>query len=275
MRKLYLIFRDFQMEMNKKNISSFAASMAFFLFLSLVPMMILVCAILPYTSLTEQNLVNLITEFTTDALDPLISNVIANVYDKSIGILSIAAITTLWSASKGILALIRGLNEVNEVEEKRNYFILRTLASFYTFVMIVILILSLAINVFGNVLLDIILAKVPETRVVFDFFMHFRFLAMWIVLAILFTAIYAYVPNKKLSFKMQLPGALFSAVIWSIFSYFFSLYVERTDSFSAYGSLSIIVITMLWLYFGMYILLIGAQLNWFFEPEYTRWFGKK
>lgn len=274
MRKLYLVLQDFQKEMNKKNISSFAASMAFFLFLSLVPMMILVCAILPYTSLTEQNLVNLITELTVDALDPLISNIIADVYDKSVGILSIAAITTLWSASKGILALIRGLNEVNEVEEQRNYFILRTLASFYTFIMIVILILSLAINVFGNVLLDIILAKVPETRIVVNFFMNFRFLAVWLVLTVLFTTIYTYVPNKKLRFKMQLPGAAFSAVGWSIFSYFFSLYVENTDSFSTYGSLSIIVIIMLWLYFGMYILLIGAQLNWFFEPDYTKWYGK-
>lgn len=274
MRKLYLVLQDFQKEMNKKNISSFAASMAFFLFLSLVPMMILVCAILPYTSLTEQNLVNLITELTVDALDPLISNIIADVYDKSVGILSIAAITTLWSASKGILALIRGLNEVNEVEEQRNYFILRTLASFYTFIMIVILILSLAINVFGNVLLDIILAKVPETRIVVNFFMNFRFLAVWLVLTVLFTTIYTYVPNKKLIFKMQLPGAAFSAVGWSIFSYFFSLYVENTDSFSTYGSLSIIVIIMLWLYFGMYILLIGAQLNWFFEPDYTKWYGK-
>lgn len=275
MRKLYLIFQEFQKAMNQKNISSFAASMAFFLFLSLVPMLILVCAILPYTSLTEQNLVNLITDFTVDALDPLVSNVIADVYDKSVGILSIAAITTLWSASKGILALIRGLNEVNEVEEQRNYFILRTLASFYTFIMIVILVLSLAINVFGNVLLDIIFSKLPETRILFNFIMHFRFLAVWLVLTVLFTTIYTYVPNKKLRFKMQLPGAVFSAVVWSIFSYFFSLYVESSDSFSTYGSLSIIVITMLWLYFGMYILLIGAQLNWFFEPEYTRWYGKK
>ncbi|MCH5269777.1 MAG: YihY/virulence factor BrkB family protein [Lachnospiraceae bacterium] len=274
MQKLYLMLQDFQKEMNKKNISSFAASMAFFLFLSLVPMLILVCAIIPYTSLTEQNLVNLITEFTVDALDPLIRGVIADVYRKPVGILSVAAITTLWSASKGILALIRGLNEVNEVEEQRNYFVLRTLASFYTFIMIVILVLSLALNVFGNVLADIILAKLPKTRIIFDFFMHFRFLAVWLVLTVLFTTIYTYVPNKKLKYKMQLPGALFSAVVWNIFSYFFSLYVDNTNSFSTYGSLSIIVIIMLWLYFSMYILLIGAQLNRFFEPDYKKWYGR-
>lgn len=274
MRKLYLMIQDFRKEMSIKNISSFAASMAFFLFLSLVPIMILVCAIIPYTSLTEQNLVNLITEFTADALDPLIRSVLSDVYNKPVGILSIAAITALWSASKGILALIRGLNEVNEVEEQRNYFILRMLASFYTFIMILILVLSLAINVFGNVLADIILAKVPKTRIVFDFIMHFRFLAVWLVLTVLFTTIYAYVPNKKLKFKMQFPGALFSAVVWSIFSYFFSLYVDNTDSFSTYGSLSIIVIIMLWLYFSMYILLIGAQINRFFEPDYKKWYGR-
>ncbi len=271
MKKLYCMIRDFQIAMKKKNIGSFAASTAFFFFLSLVPMMILVCTILPYTSLTEENLVNLITEFTVDTLDPLISSVIADVYDKSVGILSIAAVTTLWSASKGILALTRGLNEVNGVEEHRNYFVLRVLASFYTFIMILILILSLAINVFGNVLLDIILSKLPEIRIIFDLFMHFRFLAVWLILTILFTAIYTYVPDKKLNFRMQFPGALGAAVVWSVFSYFFSLYVERTDSFSTYGSLSIIVIIMLWLYFSMYILLIGAHCNRFFAPWYRRW----
>ncbi len=268
MKKLYHMIMDFQGEMKKKNIGSFAAGTAFFFFLSLVPMMILVCAILPYTALTEQNLVNLITEFTVDTLDPLISSVIADVYDKSIGILSVAAVTTLWSASKGILALTKGLNEVNEVEERRNYFVLRALAAFYTFIMILVLILSLAINVFGNVLLDVILAKVPETRIIFDFFMHFRFLAVWLVLTVLFTAMYTYVPDKKLRFRRQLPGALFSAVVWNVFSYFFSLYVEHTNSFSTYGSLSIIVIIMLWLYFSMYILLIGAQCNHFLASRY-------
>ncbi len=267
-RKLYIIIDDFRRQMNRKNIGSFAASTAFFLFLSLVPMLIMLCTIIPFTHLTEENLLEAIMEVTPDMMDPLIASVVSDVYDRSAGVLSIAAFATLWSAGKGVLALTRGLNEVNEVEEKRNYFLLRSIASFYTLIMLVVMLLSLLINVFGNVLLDMIFAKLPKTRMVFDFVMNFRFLAVWLILTILFTLIYTYIPNKKLKLRLQIPGAVFSAVVWSIFSWCFSVYVERTDSFSTYGSLSLIVIIMLWLYFCMYIILIGAQINRYFGPAY-------
>lgn len=274
-RKLYLILEDFRRQMNRKNISSFAASTAFFLFLSLVPMLIMLCTIIPFTHLTEENLLNAILEIVPDMLDPLVSGVVSDVYDRSAGVLSVAAIATLWSAGKGVLALIRGLNEVNETEEKRNYFLLRAVASFYTLVLLLVTLLSLLINVFGNVLLDMIFAKVPRTRMLFDFFMNFRFLAVWLILTILFTAIYTYIPNKKMKFGMQIPGAVFSAVVWSIFSWCFSIYVEASGGFSIYGSLSLIIIIMLWLYFCMYIILIGAQINRYFGPAYMVLYRKR
>lgn len=226
--KLYLIMGDFKRQMGRKNISSFAASIAFFLFLSLVPMLIMICTIIPFTPLTEENLLKVVMEISPDMLEPLFVNIISDVYAKSAGTLSIAALATLWTAGKGVLALIRGLNEVNDTEEKRNYFVVRAVASFYTLIMLIILILSLILNVFGNVLLDMILVRLPRTRELFDFAMNFRFLAVWAILTLLFAAIYTYVPNKKLKFRAQIPGAVFSAVVWSIFSWCFSLYVNCT-----------------------------------------------
>lgn len=266
-RKIYIILRDFSRKMGKQNTSAFAASTAFFLFLSLVPMLIMICTLIPFTPLTEENLVTAITDLTPDMIDVLVKSVISDVYDKSAGsILSIAAVATLWSAGKGVLALIRGLNAVNGVVEERNYFLVRIVASFYTIVMLLVVILSLFIMVFGNLFVNMLAVQVPQVQTVFSFLMNFRFLAVWLVLTILFTAVYAYVPNKKLKFREQIPGAAFSAVVWSVFSWGFSIYVERTGAFSTYGSLSIIVIAMLWLYFCMYIIMIGAQLNKYFRP---------
>ena len=61
-RKLCLIGMNFSAQMKKQNISAHAASIAFFFFLSIVPMLIMICAILPYTPLTEENLVKAVTE---------------------------------------------------------------------------------------------------------------------------------------------------------------------------------------------------------------------
>lgn len=252
--------------MGRQNISAFAASTAFFFFLSMVPMLILICTIIPYTPLTEENLVTAVTELTPERIDLLAESLISGVYDKSSGVLSIAAIATIWSAGKGLLALMRGLNAINGVEEERNYFLVRTVASFYTVVMLVVMILSLFIMVFGNQLVNFILHSIPRLKVLFSILVKFRFLFVWLVLVILFSAVYAYVPNKKLKFREQIPGAVFSAVIWSAFSWGFSLYVGNTESYSIYGSLSIIIIVMVWMYMCMYIVMIGAYLNRYFRP---------
>ncbi len=265
-RNLIVILVDFSNKMKKQNISTFAASTAFFFFLSIVPMLIMICTIIPYTPLTEENLVEAVTDLTPDQVDGLAESLISDIYDKSAGVLSVALIATIWSASKGVMALMRGLNAINGVEEKRNYFVVRVIASFYTVVMLIVVILSLFLMVFGDQLVTLTLHRIPQLQQIVSFAMNFRFLLVWAVLSVLFAAVYAYVPDKKLEFREQIPGAVFSAVVWSVFSWAFSYYVTYGNTYGIYGSLSIIIIVLLWMYFCMYIIMIGAYLNRYFQP---------
>lgn len=265
-RKLYLIGRDFSAQMKKQNISAYAASIAFFFFLSIVPMLMVICMVIPYTPLTEENLVQAVTDITPDRVDPVVEDLIADVYDKSAGILSIAVIATLWSAAKGVMALMQGLNAVNGVDEKRNYFVIRVVACLYTVVMLIVVILSLFINVFGNQLVNLALHRIPQLQKLVVFLMHFRFLVVWAVLTLLFATVYAFMPDDRLRFREQIPGATFAAVVWSVFSWGFSMYVDYSNSYGIYGSLAIIIIILLWMYFCMYIIMIGAYLNRYFRP---------
>ena len=60
----------------------------------------------------------------------------------------------------------------------------------------------------------------------------------------------------------HVPGAVLSAAGWMVFSYAFSMYIDKFSGFSnMYGSLTTLILIMLWLYFGMYITLIGAEFN--------------
>lgn len=265
-RKMIWIGQDFTAHMKKQNISAYAASIAFFFFLSLVPMLIMICTIIPYTPLTEENLVTAVTDLTPDRIDPLVESLIADVYDKSAGILSIAIFTTIWSAAKGVMALMTGLNVLNGVEEKRNYFLIRAVASLYTVVMLLVVILSLFIMVFGDQLVTLALHRIPQLEALASFAMNFRFIFVWAVLTLLFAAVYTYVPDVKMKFKEQIPGAIFAAVVWSVFSWGFSIYVTYGNSYGIYGSLSIIIIVLLWMYFCMYIIMIGAYMNRYFSP---------
>lgn len=271
--RLYYIFRDFSWQMTKKNIAAFAASTAFFLFLSMIPLLMSLCAILPYTALTEDNLINAIMRFTPDAMHGLVISVVSDVYARSAGTITVFAIVTVWSASKAMLALIYGLNEVNDFEEKRNYFVIRFIACIYTVIILAAMIVALFVMVFGNVIVDLLLMDFPPLHIFMQFIMHFRFLLSWVILTFIFSLIYAFVPGRKMRFKRQIPGAAFAAVLWGAASYVFSVYVDNFNGFGTYGGLTTVVVLMFWFYLLMYILLIGAHINRYFGPVYKFLFG--
>ena len=271
--RLILIGKDFSGQMTRKNISAFAASAAFFLFLSMVPLLMALCAVLPYTPLTADNLIMVMLKVVPETMGGFIENVVYDVYSQSAGTITIFTIVTIWSAAKAMLALMQGLNEVNEIEEDRNYLVIRSIACFYTVIMLIAIILSVFMMVFGNVIVRIVLKDFPQLQVVVQFVMHFRFLFSWFVLTFIFAMIYTFVPSAKLKFRRQLPGAVFSAVVWSIASFVFSVYIGSFNGFGTYGSLTTVVILMFWFYMMMYILLIGAQINRYFGPVYKFLFG--
>ncbi len=274
-RRLLFIGYDFGKHMGRKNISAFAASTAFFIFLSLIPALMLLCSLLPYTPVTEANLMTVAKEISPDAVNPLLVNVITEVYGQSAGIVSVTAIATLWSAGKGILALMRGLNAVHDVEENRNYFVLRLMACLYTVLMLLAVILSLLVTVFGNTLIDLIERSFPKSAYFFNVLLNFRTPFIWLILTVVLALLYAYVPGTKQGFRMQLPGAGFAAVGWSVMTWAFSVYEDQFNGFTAYGNLTTIIILMLWLYAGMYVILAGAFMNRYFKPAFQFFVGKK
>lgn len=265
-KKIIIIIRDFAKQLSRDNVAAFASSTAFFFFLSLVPMLMIICSVLPYTPLTEDNLMTAVTRITPDTMDPLMVSIISQVYDKYSNVLPIAIIVTIWSAGKGMLALMRGLNVVNGVLENRNYFILRLEASFYTVLTIAALMLSLGFSVFGKSIINSLSNGLPQISKLVYGIVHMRFLFVWIFLAVIFTIIYTFLPNKKLKIRYQIPGAIFASITWSVFSFAFSIYVDDFKGMSTYGSLSTIVLIMVWLYSCISIFLVGANMNRYFKP---------
>ena len=263
----YKKVRTFARAVSQDNISAHAASTAFFLFLSMIPLLMLLCAVIPYTPITEAVLMQFVVNLTPHSVDSLMVYLIGEVYDKSGGILSATAVVTVWIAAKGMLALMRGLNAVNGQHEQRNYFLLRMEASLYTVLFLLLLVVTLVVLVFGNTFARMTLQQVPEIRAALKLFMIFRFIFVWIILTFVFAGIYTYLPTKRLVFRKQLPGALFAAVAWSCFSWGFSVYISLFNGFNMYGKLTTVIIIMLWLYFCMYLLLVGAKINFFVEKK--------
>lgn len=275
MNKLISIICNFIKQLKKDNINAFAASTGFFFFLSIFPMLFVLCSLLPFTPLTEGNLIEAIIKFTPDSMDPLVISLVNQSYNQSAKLLPVAIIVALWSAGKGMLALMRGLNCVHEVEEEKYYLMERIRASIYTLIAIAGLLISLVLSVFGKIILFEVIKNVPYGEELFSDLMSGCSVFVWAFLIIAFTLAYTYVPNIKLKLSQQIPGAIFSAIGWNLFSYLFSIYVKHFGGSSIYGSFSTVIFLMIWLYCCIYIFLIGANMNRYFYPLICIFFPEK
>lgn len=274
MIKAYRVMKGFTEELNNNHVGAYASSAAFFIFISLIPCVMLLLTIIPYTPVSKADILSVAVNFLPDSIDGLAINIIDELYGKSPAIISITAIATMWSAGKGVLAITRGLNSVYDVNETRNYIMLRIRSAFYIVVLIVAVVLCLLVMVFSNSLQELLVKNFEYFSKIFGVVHNFRFMLTLSLLTLMFMALYEWIPNRKASFVSQLPGAVFSSVVWSCFSFGFSIYIDYFHGFSMYGSLTTVIIVMLWLYFCMSIMLLGAQINAYFEPAFVYFHNK-
>ena len=244
--KIYETIKNFSRQLTLDHVNAYAAQSSFFMIIAMFPLLMLLLTLIRYTPVTEQVLVESALAIMPNTLDPLIEQIISEMYSQSdFAIISITAITALWSASKAILALIRGFNSVFGIDEKRNYFHLRLVSSFYTIVFLVLIVSSLGFMVFGNSLLRFFGRNMPLLYELAELIISLRGLYIPIIFTIAFVYLYRIVPNKEYTFFDHLPGALFSSLGWIIFSYVYSFYIDNfAGSTYFYGSLTTVVFSL-------------------------------
>jgi membrane protein len=268
MMKLILMIAEIVTKVKKDKVNMYSAQSSFFIIVSFFPFIMLLLCILNYTNITESLLLTLVYDLLPSKTQPLIISIINEIYhSSSFTLLSVTAVSAIWAAGKGFVSIIQGLNDVYDTGgESRNYFVLRFHAMLYTIALIVIIIFSLVLMVFGNRLLDLINVHWPLVGSAIQFILRFRFLIFIGVLTLFSLVLYIVVPNRKSKIRHELPGAVFTALGWSIFSYVFSIYVDMSKGFAVtYGSLATLVFIMLWLYACMNVLFIGAEINAHFQ----------
>lgn len=257
-KKIYALSRD----VSNDHIGAYAAQSAYFFVLSLIPIILLLLTMVQYTPVTKADVMTAVIQVFPSSVDSLITSIVNQVYNQSSAIIPITVIVALWAAGKGVLAISTGLNTIYDCKETRNYFYLRVRATFYTVLFIIVILFLLVLSVFGDSLSIFITSHVPVLKPVIDRLMSIRSIVTPIVLIVFSTLIYTFLPNRKGQLRKQAPGAVFAAIAWLAISWFFSVYLDIFKGFSdMYGSLATIVLIMLWLYFCMYGILLGALLN--------------
>lgn len=264
--KVVTYIRGFLKELKRDHVGAYAAQAAYFIILSFIPFILLLLTLIQYTSLTKSDLYTVAQEILPSTLDGFVIGIIDEVYNRGALAISLSAVTAIWSAGKAFFALMRGMNSIYDVEEQRNYIQLRLWAALYTVIFVVVIVLTLVLLVFGNSIEKMLIKHIPLLGVIMGSIIGLKNVIMLIAIAGFFVILYRFVPNRKAPLLSQVPGAVFTSVSWFLFSTGFSIYMDLTTGFSnMYGSLTTVILLMLWLYFCMYLMLIGAEINSYFE----------
>ncbi|MCI8712633.1 MAG: YihY/virulence factor BrkB family protein [Ruminococcus sp.] len=245
---------------------AYAAQAAYFFMLSLIPIIILLITMVQFTTVSQEEVLETVMQIFPTSVEGMVRSIVMEVYRQSGATISLSVIMVVWSAGKGVLSITSGLNCIYDNTETRNYVFLRLRASLYTVLFIVAIVLSLVLSGFGNSIALLVQKHVPVVAPFIDFIIQIRTHLNLVVLILFGAMVYKYLPNRKddakTTMRQQLPGALFSACGWLLLSMVFSIYLDIFKGFSSmYGSMTTIILIMIWLYMCMYVILLGGEMN--------------
>lgn len=270
MRDIYDAVDEFFGGMGSRRITTYSAACAYYLFMSLVPVIMLLVSVLQYTPLTRDVVLEAVADYVPESLYEIVDYIVTSIYNGGRVALTVSILLTLWSASACMKALLRGMDSVYDAERREDYIRFSLRACFYMVIFVFILLLSFFVMVYGGQILDMIEDSMPANHsldFLFTLAKHLRFLIILALLALVFSLLFKWMPAKNLKYRRQLPGAVFSAVVWAAFSFIFSFYVSLSDKFGAYGYIGTIMVAMIWIFYCFYFLLMGGFINHYIEMK--------
>lgn len=260
-------FSQLLYSIKEDNVTALGAQLSYYLVLSIFPFLIFFLNILSYTPIAREDVLHsIIVIMPLDTQKIISSLIIETINTSSETLLSLSAITGIWAASKGIMALIRSLNKAYDVEETRTYFELRGIAIIFTLALLVLLTLVLLTLVFGEVLGNRLFDFLGITQKFIIFWQYFRVIISLSFMILIFTLLYRYIPSirngRKIKIRHAIPGAIFTSVGWILTSTSFSYYVNNFGNYGkTYGSLGGIIVLLIWLYISSIIIILGGEIN--------------
>ena len=257
--------RDLTRRIGAYQVPIYAGNAAFFIVLAVFPALMLVFSLLQFTPYTVADFAALMEDVLPGALSPLVTYLTDEVHALNAGaVIPITAVAMLWSASRGILGVLNGVNAIYGASETRSYLAKRIIALVYMVLFIIGIVLTLVLYVFGKKIQAMIIARIPALAQATIFVMQFKYAVILVYLTLLFTLVFKVFPNTHTKFLQCLPGAVLASLGWLGFSALFTVYIDHFSNYSVvYGSLTTVIVTMVWLYFCLCIVFFGGALNYF------------
>ena len=256
----------------KDEMPVFAASATFWMIISVVPFLMVIMTAIQFIPGLDKGTV----ESTLISAAPdmpqfryLILSVTDNLYITApSAVLSITAAMALWSASAGVYAIENGIMKIYGNLNQSSYPRKRLRAVWFTFLFLLLFLLSLILLILGDAIQRLIEEYLPMIARITSHILGFRALIAFAFLFSGFMLVYRVMPGRTTTVRRHYPGALFAAGGWLVLSYLFSIYFTYFRNISyMYGSLGAIVLLMFWMFVVICLLFFGAVMNSFLSAD--------
>lgn len=246
------------------DITAYAAQISFYLLLSLFPLLILLA-----TALTQTDWINmeqLLQMLRSSNLFPdMALSVVEDTFSElqlPTGSLSFYIIVVIWSASRGIRAVMNGIHMPFRTREAHGIILRFFLSVFYTICFVIMMVLFAILVVFGDGLFTWLSSVFRISFLVSGLVRLIRYLIPLGFILILYTLLYKFIPARRLRIRDVLPGSVSAASSSFLISHLFSLYTSSFGNYSAlYGSIAGIIVICTWMFLFSLMLVIGAEIN--------------
>jgi membrane protein len=263
MKLLKRVIKDMYYRFKDDDVIALSSQLSYSFITAFFPFLIFLLSITAFTNVnTEVVLENLKVILPNDAYNLIDKIVVEVLGTRSGNLLSLSLLSALISAASGIMGVIRGLNKAYDEPEKRGMIKVWLISVLGTVGITITVTLSLIFLIFGGLLgnyLQCCYRLADIYRAIWDIL---RLIISILILVMIFTAIYYYLPSRRLRWREVVPGAVFSSAGWLISSILFSLYVNNFSNYSKfYGSLGAVFMIMTWLYMSSVMIIMGGELN--------------
>lgn len=261
--RLVGLFEIIWQRLQDADVLNSAKVLVYFALLSIFPLLIVLGNLFSLMHIDQSNVMTYVKmAVPTNIMQWLLPTVNNLMKHSNGGLLSLGAIVTLWSASRGINAMKISFNRAYGVKSPQNFLIRRIFSMVTTLLLLFTIVLMIVIFTFGLQFLEFLapILMIPERLI--RAFAAWRWPATFIALFLVLVFIYYFLPNVKLKLRTILPGAFFTTIAWLLLAQVFALYVRYFGTrWISYGTIGTFIVLLLWLNFSGIVIIGGAVIN--------------
>lgn len=263
LRKTVIFLVMFIKKIGDDDIFALGAQLAYYMVLSFIPFLMFLMTLVGFSHLNSDAVLNLLSNvMPTEAFNLIQSTVIEIVDREQTGLLWISIALAIWVSSSGFKAVIKGLNKAYGVKETRSYIELKLISMIYTILLALIVIATLFLFVFGDVIGDFFMKVLEHPEFIYYIWNMLRYVVVILIMILFFMFLYNATPCVRLGWLEVIPGAVITTLGWISISYIFAYYVNNFSNYSRlYGSLGAVFMFMTWMFITSMILILGGEIN--------------